>query len=135
LTPDGISPNSEKIAAIMELPEPVNLKQVLTLLQTGSWYRRFVPNFASVARPLSDLTKRNAPWIWSDAQKRALNALKMHLTTAPILRQADCTKEFVLKTDANGWAIAAVLAQGEEEDDHPVEYTTRLFTALERKVS
>jgi hypothetical protein len=135
LTPDGIQTNPEKIAAIAKLPEPVNLKQVMTFIQTGSWYRRFVPDFAAIAKPLTDLMKKNSPWQWGDAQKQAFHKMKEYLTTAPILRQADCTKEFFLKTDASGWALGAVLTQGEAADEHPVEYASRLLTAPEKNYS
>jgi hypothetical protein len=135
LTPEGIQTNPEKIAAISELPEPVNLKQVQTFLQTGSWYRRFVPNFAKITKPLSDLTRKNTPWQWGDPQKEAFQTLKERLTTAPILKQADCTREFILKTDASGWALGAVLVQEEDGEEHPVEYASRLLNAAERNYS
>ncbi|GBN22021.1 hypothetical protein AVEN_210425-1 [Araneus ventricosus] len=91
-----------------EMVPPKNVKQVQSFLQTYSWYRRFTSNFAEKSRPLSNLTKMYASWKWEEEQK-ALNTLTQCLTTAPILKQVDDTKPFVIRTDASNYAIGAVL--------------------------
>jgi hypothetical protein len=135
ITPKGISTNPQKIEAIVAMKEPANVKQVQTFLQTCSWYRRFIPQFAKVAKPLSDLTKKKATWKWEEAEQSAYTTLKKLLTSAPILRQADPERKFVVKTDASGWALGAVLVQGEGAEEHPVEYASRLLTSAERNYS
>lgn len=135
ITHDGIKPDPSKISAIAEMKTPSNVKELLTFLQTGSWFRRFVPNHAAVARPLSDLTKRNTPWTWGPAQEEAFCTLKKLLTSTPILQQADPDKPYILRTDASKYALGAVLMQGETPDQHPVEYASRLLTAAERNYS
>lgn len=57
ITSSGIEVDSEKIKAVVEIPPPKNVKQLQSFLQTCSWYRRFVPQFAEIARPLTNLTK------------------------------------------------------------------------------
>lgn len=135
LTSKGIQPDLDKTKAIREMRAPANLKQLISFLQTCSWYRRFVPNFASIAEPLTRLTRKKTTWEWSSQQQRAFDNLKEALTNAPILQTADETKPYTLRTDASGYAIGAVLLQGEKETEHPVEYASRLLSPAERNYS
>jgi hypothetical protein len=57
---EGIRPDPGKTRAIQDMPTPRNVQNVLTFLQTCSWYRKFIPNFSEVARPLSQLTRKNS---------------------------------------------------------------------------
>lgn len=131
IVPEGIKTNQEKISAIANLPEPKNLKQLISFLQTASWYRRFIHKFAEIARPLTNLTKKKVGWQWNQEQRDAFNQLKSALTTAPVLKQADSDLPFTIKTDASQYAIGAALVQGEGEQEHPVEYASRLLTSAE----
>ncbi|KYB29879.1 hypothetical protein TcasGA2_TC034535 [Tribolium castaneum] len=135
ISPSGIAPDEKKVEAIKQIPPPRNLKQLQSFLQTCSWFRRFIDQFASVARPLSELTKKNASWKWGNAQDEAFTTLKEKLTTAPILRAADPTQPFILRTDSSAYALGAALLQGEGPDERPVEYASRLLTSSERNYS
>lgn len=117
------------------MPIPKNVRQVQSFLQTCSWYRRFVPNFAKCAQPLTQLTKKDSSWEWGSFQQNSFNELKRHLTSAPVLRQADSSKPYIIKTDASDYALGAVLVQGEGADEHPVEYASRLLTKAEKNYS
>lgn len=132
ITTRGIQPDPGKVSAILDMRPPQNVKQVLTFLQTCSWFRRFMENFAEISRPLSSLTKKNAKWQWGDKQEKAFNMLKQLLTSSPILRQADSRLPYILKTDASSYALGAVLLQGEGPDERPIEYASRLLTPAER---
>lgn len=132
ITADGIQPDPGKIAAIVEMKPPQNVRQLLTFLQTCSWFRRFVQNFADMARPLTTLTKKNVKWQWGKHQEEAFDSLKRCLTTPPVLRQVDFRLPFVLKTDASSYALGGVLLQGEGPDERPIEYASRLLTSSER---
>ncbi|GBN25069.1 hypothetical protein AVEN_77983-1 [Araneus ventricosus] len=85
ITSSGIQVDPDKTAAIREMVPPKNVKQVQSFLQTCSWYRRFISNFAEKSRPLSNITKKYAPWKWEEEQK-VFNTLTLTqcLTTAPI---------------------------------------------------
>lgn len=111
------------------------MKQLVSFLQTCSWYRRFVPGFSSIIQPLSHLTKKNIPWVWSDEHKESFQKLKTLLTTAPVLAQMDESKPFIIKTDASAFALGAVLVQGTRDEEHPIEYASRLLTPAERNYS
>ncbi|XP_036346322.1 uncharacterized protein LOC118755602 [Rhagoletis pomonella] len=135
LTTKGLKVDNEKAHAVLKRPNPKNLKQLVSFLQTCSWYRRFIPNFADVAKPLSQLTKKNAKWRWSAEEQNAFDRLKDLLSSPPVLQQVDETKPFILKTDASDYALGAVLLQGENEEEHPIEYARRLLLAAERNYS
>lgn len=135
ITPAGIRPDPEKIRAISAIPAPRTLAHLISFLQTCSWYRRFIPQFADTAKPLSQLTKKNAIWEWAKAQEDAFQALKEALTSAPVLRQADPSQPYILRTDASAYAIGAALLQGEGVEERPIEYASRLLTPPERNYS
>ncbi|XP_063373838.1 uncharacterized protein LOC134661628 [Cydia amplana] len=132
LSADGIQPDIEKTKAISEMKEPLNDKHLKTFIQTCSWFRKFIPDFAKIARPLTMLLKKNQNWIWGEDQVKAFKELKKCLTSAPILRQVDYTLPFTLRVDASGYALGAVLLQGQGYDERPVEYASRLLTSAER---
>ncbi|KAG6448986.1 hypothetical protein O3G_MSEX005819 [Manduca sexta] len=79
------------------------------------------------------LTEKKLPE--NGTSENAFQELKTRLTTAPVLRQADETKPYVIKSDASNYALGAVLVQGEGEDEHPVEYASWLMTPAERNYS
>lgn len=131
ISPSGIQPDPDKVTAIMEMKPPGTVKQLLSFFQTCSWFRRFIPEFAKVSKPLTNLLKKGSKWIWGAEQKEAFHNLKVMLTSSPILRQADPQLPYTLRTDASGYALGACLLQGEGPDERPVEYASRLLTAPE----
>ncbi|GFV24337.1 retrovirus-related Pol polyprotein from transposon 412 [Trichonephila clavipes] len=114
---------------------PKNVKELQSLLQTCSWFRRYIQDFAKISRPLSYLTKKKVKWQWGFDQQNAFQTLKNSLTTPPVLKQADGTKPYIIRTDASNYALGAVLLQGEGSDEHPIEYASRLLTPAERNYS
>lgn len=135
LTPEGIAIDTEKTKAIIDRKEPKNIKQLISFIQTCSWYRKFIDNYADIARPLTNLTKKSVAWKWEKPQMDAFNALKNALVTSPVLRQAVDGIPFAIKTDSSAYALGAVLIQGEKNDEHPIEYASRLLNNAERNYS
>lgn len=135
ITKHGLNVDPAKVEAITSLPAPANIKKLLSFIQTCSWYRRFIPGFADVVQSLTKLTKKNAKWIWESEQTHAFDTLKTLLTSAPVLQQANEHEPFIIRTDASGYAIGAVLSQGEKDKEHPIEYASRLLTAAEKNYS
>lgn len=135
ITTEGIKMDPAKIEAIMCRNPPQDLKQLMSFNQTCSWYRRFIPDFAKIMQPLTNLTKKNTAWEWTELHKQAFNQLKQALCSAPILRQADFNIPFTIKTDASAYAIGSVLVQGDNSEEHPIEYASRLLTEAERNYS
>ncbi|GBM53806.1 Retrovirus-related Pol polyprotein from transposon 17.6 [Araneus ventricosus] len=135
LTANGIEVDQEKVSAIQKIPVPTNVKEVQSFLQTCSWFRRYVPNFANIARPLSNLTKKNVQWFWGPEQQEAFEILRKSLITPPVLKQPDGSKPFRIRTDASSYALGAVLTQGEGPKEHVIEYASRLLIPAERNYS
>lgn len=112
---------------------PSNVKTLRSFLGLASYYRRFVPNFAKVARPLHSLTKKDSPFVWIPDCQLAFMELKQLLTSAPVLSYPDFQKPFVLETDASGSGLGAVLAQRQEDHTvRPIAYASRSLQAHER---
>ncbi|XP_036347166.1 uncharacterized protein LOC118756514 [Rhagoletis pomonella] len=85
----GIHTDPEKVAAIRELKPPSNVKEVRQYLGIASWYRRFVPDFATLSQPLTALLKKGKHWKWGVEQQEAFDTLKRKLTEAPVLACPD----------------------------------------------
>ncbi|GBN67128.1 Retrovirus-related Pol polyprotein from transposon 297 [Araneus ventricosus] len=135
ITANGIEVDQEKVSAIQKIPVPTNVKEAQSFLQTCSWFRRYVPNFANIARPLSNLTKKNVQWFWGPEQQDAFETLRKSLITPPVLKQPDGSKPFRIRTDASSYALGAVLTQGEGPEEHVIEYASRLLIPAERNYS
>lgn len=97
----GIHTDPEKVRAIAEIKEPRDTKELRRFLGMASWYRRFIPNFASTMQPLTKLLRKKQTWIWGPEQDQGFTKLKEQLTTAPILAPPDFKEPFTLQTDAS----------------------------------
>ena len=117
----------EKLESIAKMPIPQNAKQVKQFLGLVGYYRKFVPHFSDIARPLTQLTRKNEGFNWSTECDKCFHMLKDYLQEAPILRYPDPTADYILYTDASKYAYAGVLTQSIDRTDHPVAYTSGLF--------
>ena len=115
VTPAGIRVDPEKVRAVREILPPATKSELRSFLGLTSYYRRFVKAYAERSEPLSKLLRDATPYVWSDEQQKAFEALKLALTEAPLLTHPDWDKDFVLQTDASNLAIAAVLSQRDAE--------------------
>ena len=115
----GIHVSPEKIEAISNLDPPTNVRGVRGFLGMCSYYRKFLPHFADIARPLTNLTKKQEKFKWSKECQNAFDELKHGLSTAPVLSFPSPERPFIVHTDASAFAIGAVLSQmdatGEKE--------------------
>ncbi|XP_064399260.1 uncharacterized protein LOC135345747 [Halichondria panicea] len=133
-----VQPGSTKVQAVREFPVPVTKKQVRTFLGLSGYYRRFIPQYADIASPLTDLTRKAAPSdvIWTDTCEQAFQKLKTLLSTSPILASPDFTQQFILQTDASDRGIGAVLSQLDGTGmDRPVAYYSKKLLPREERYS
>ncbi|GFX35246.1 retrovirus-related Pol polyprotein from transposon 297 [Trichonephila clavipes] len=135
ITKEGISVDPQKTVLITDMSSPTSVKQIQSFVQTCSWYRRYIPNFSQIAKLLTDLTKKNSMWKWGSEQEEAFRDLKLKLASPPVLKPADGTKPFVIRTDASSVALGAVLLQGEKDEEHTIEHASQLFSSSERSYS
>ena len=103
--------HEENVLKIKNAPQPGTKKEVRSFLGLTGYYRDYIPNYAAIAAPLSDLTRKGNPNVvpWDVAQDNAFNALKASLATAPILKLPDTSKPFVLRCDASKIGLGAML--------------------------
>jgi transposase InsO family protein len=111
----GIRVDPEKIRAVEQWERPRTVKGVRGFVGFANYYREFVPNFSSIAMPLTALTKKGVPYVWSDQCDEAFKQLKTLLISAPILAQWDPDKKTVVETDSSGYAIGGALSQYNDE--------------------
>ena len=130
----GMTPDNQKIVAIQDWPTPTTVKEVRRFLGLASYYRRYIPNFADISKPLNDLTQKNVSFEWSITCEAAFRALKAKLITAPILAYPQFhhnASQFVLQTDASASGLGAIL----EQSGHVIAYASRTLNKAEQQYS
>ena len=133
-----VRPEMSKMQAVESFPRPETKREVRGFLGLTGYYRRFIPDYATVALPLTDLTRKTSPNVvqWTEECAKAFDALKKHLCSSPVLRSPDFTQPFILQTDASDRGAGAVLSQcGPDGEEHPVAYYSRKFLPREERYS
>ena len=120
-----------KIEAINAWKSPESKKELQSFLGLVNYYRRFIRNFAKIAKPLTDLTKK-VPFIWTECTHDAFLALKNAVITAPVIHQFSPDKPIFITTDASKDAIGAVMEQEFEDGKHPVCFASRVLNSAEQ---
>ena len=129
----GVSTDPGKTAQVANWPEPQSTQEVQQFLGLASYYRRFVKNFAEVARPLYYLLQKSRAFRWTRECQEAFTELKGRLTSAPILASPDFSKPFILDTVASDNGIRAVLSQHDEDGgERVIAYASRALSKPER---
>lgn len=130
----GVKPGQKKIDAVASFRKPENVHEVRQFIGLASFFRRFVPGFASIARPLTSLTKANEKWIWGDAQEKAFHKIKEVLISRPVLAIFNHNYLTELHTDASQIGIGGILMQRPDEKSplRAVAYFSRQTTSDER---
>ena len=125
--------DQDNVEKIKDASRPSTKKQVQSFMGLAGYYRDFIPNFAAIAAPLSDLTQKGQlnKVEWSEAQEKAYQTIKSYLTSEPILRLPNPAKTYFLRTDASNNGIGAVLMQRHEEKLFPVCYASKKLSRAE----
>ena len=132
----GIATDPAKTEKVASWPTPTNCRHVQQFLGFASYYRRFVQNFATIAKPLHRLTEKNSRFKWTEECQHAFDILREKLIYPPVLVFPDFSKEFILDTDASNSGIGAVLSQIQQDgSERVVAYASRVLTKAERKYS
>ena len=135
ISPEGISPLPNKLDSIRHMPVQNSTKEIKQFLGLTGYYRKFVPRFSDISRPLATLTKKDAKFEWTSACQKSFELLKEALCGEPVLKYADTSKPYTLYTDASKFGWAGVLTQPHTmtidgkstTTDHPVAFVSGLF--------
>ena len=111
LSAGGIAVDPAKIKTVMEWKAPTTQTEVRAFLGLAGYYRRFVEGFSSIARPMTQLLKKDRKFEWTDKCEESFQQLKSRLTTAPILIMPDIAKPFDVYCDASKTGLGCVLMQ------------------------
>ncbi|XP_071101021.1 uncharacterized protein [Haliotis cracherodii] len=132
-----IQPEGKNVEKILNVERPQTKKQVRALLGLTGYYRKFIPNYAAIAVPLTDLTKKGKSnkVVWTESQELSFKTLKTHMSSFPILKLPDLEKTFLVRSDASDVGIGAVLLQEQEGERFPIMYVSRKLAERERAYS
>ena len=112
---------------------PKTVRDVRKFLGLANYYRRFVKDFAKLAKPLNNLTRKEEKWMWGEEQQRAFEQLKTVFTNRPLLVAPDLDKEFRVEADASNFATGGVLSiRCEDNKWRPVAYISKSLNETER---
>ena len=109
MSASGVVVIPDKVQTILEWKSPTSVKEVRSFLGMAGYYRRFIENFSKIAKPMTDLLKKDKKFEWSEKAEESFQALKTKLTTAPVLVLPDTSKDFVIYCDASLQGIGCVL--------------------------
>jgi hypothetical protein len=122
ISEDGLRPDPKLTEAIRNYPTPQNKNHVKSFLGLSGYYRKFIWDYANKARALTILTRQKEEFRWGPEEENAFQFLKNCLLENPILRFPDFDLEFIVQTDASGFAVGSVLAQRKIVNGEKVEY-------------
>ena len=129
----GISTDPKKIEAVQSWPVPANVPELRSFLGLCSYYRRFIPSFADLARPLHKLLEVGQTFQWSSEAQEMFLQLKGRLIAAPILGYPLPDAPFLLDTDASNYAIGAVLSQIQDGEERVIAYYSQTLSRPQRQ--
>ena len=130
------SPDPEKINTIQRLSKPTTKKELRSLIGLASYYRDYIPQFAQIVLPLTDLTKKRVPnnVPWNTDADEAFTRLKEELIKMPSLHTPNLEKPFQLYTDASATSIGACLAQRDNEGkEMPIAFFSKKLSPSQIK--
>jgi transposase InsO family protein len=136
ITGHGVKLDEKKVEALEPLlnAPPTAVKEIRTFLGMTSYFRNYIPRYATIAEPLIRLTKQSGTLQdWGEPQIQAVAKLKQLLSSAPVLAFPDFDTEFQVATDASDFGIGAVISQIHNGSERVIAYASRTLTPRERK--
>jgi hypothetical protein len=121
VSPEGITVDPSKVKEVLEWKPPTTVSEVRSFLGLTGYYRRFIPIFSKIVKPITELLKKGNKYVWSKACDEAFKHLKKLLTTSLVLAHPDTTKPFDVYCDASGTGLGGVLMQ----EGRVISYSSR----------
>ena len=135
ISKNGLEADPEKVKAVQNFPEAQNQTDVKSFLGLCSHYRRYIKNFAIIARPMHKAGETRSSFTWTEETQEALEVLKNYLSSTPILPFPDVKEPFILYTDATLTAMAAVLTQVQNGKERAICYASKAFSKSQTNCS
>ena len=133
ISAEGIRPDPRKTEAIVNMPEPTNVKELQRFLGMITYLGKFIPNLSDLTAPLRTLLEKDVLWTYDKPQKQAVQKLKQMITTSPVLKYYDPNKPTRISSDASQEGLGAVLEQQQHNDEwHPIAFASRSLNPAER---
>ncbi len=128
----GISPPRDRVEAIVKYPPPRNPKELRRMMGLLNWFRKFIPNFSTLAHPLNKLLKGSISFEWTDVQQQALDQIKNHLANSEVLAFPNFDLPFRLAVDSSSKGIGYMLYQVYPESEYPPGTSEKARTRVVR---
>src|ERR1700731_2861159 len=126
LSPTGLSMDMAKVKAIQEWPTPQKVKDIQSFLRFANFYHHFIHGYSDIITPMTRLTRKNTPWLWSDDCQSAFDSLKSAFSSAPILSHFIPGALLIVETDASDYAVTAILSMVTLDGKvHPITFHSR----------
>ena len=136
ISADGVQCDPAITEKVQAFAKPKSKKDVRSFLGLTSYYRRFILNYAFIAKPLHDLTKDDAKFVFETKHETAFETLKQALVSPPVLAFPDFEKPFIVSTDASGYGIGCVLKQLDDtKRERVIAYASRVLRPEEQRYS
>ena len=131
---EGIRPVRSKVEDMLKAPAPKDLDSLISFLGAVNYYRRYLPDLATIVAPLDAL--RTSEWKWTSVEEEAFKELKKLLSSDRVLTLYDPKKKLMLDTDASSVGLGAVLSHySDAGEEHPIEFASRTLSKTERRYS
>ena len=128
ISADGLKPDPTKVKAIQDMPPPVDKKELQTMLGMINYPAKFAPQLSETTKPIRDLLKDDAEFLWDQPQREALDRTKAIILSQPVLSFFDPAKPITLQVDASKHGLGAAPFQG----DKPVAFASKSLNKTEQ---
>jgi hypothetical protein len=128
ISSEGISVDSSEVQEVMDWQPPKSAHQIRSFLGLAGYYRRFIPDFSRIAKPMTELLKKGVKFVWSEACDKDFQKLRELLTSAPVLAQPGNSKPYEVYCDASGTGLGCVLMQA----NRVIAYASRALRPHEK---
>ena len=132
ISEEGVLPNPENVNKLKNWLPPRTVTEVRQFLGLASYYRRFIKDFAELAAPLTQLTRKGTTFVWSSDCDLAFHKLKSILISPEVMAFPNDVDDYILDTDASDRSIGAVLSQVQNGRERVIAYASRTLNKAER---
>lgn len=130
----GIATDPAKVDTVKDWPKPTSVTEVRQFVGLASYYRKFIPNFATICKPLHKLTEKTSSFIWSDQCQNAFDNIKQLLTSAPVLSYPLLQGQpFIIDCDASNVGVGSVLSQVQNGEEKVISFFSKCLSRSERQ--